>query len=202
MVIKLNKSYPSRDSLPVIHSVDTEIFSRTYFMHCMQCTFCNDHCCSYGADIDMINVNRILKHKDGLEKFTGVNAEKWFYPKKRKWDHEYPGNEYTRTTKRNKFCIFHDPKGKGCMLHSYSLNKGIDYHDLKPFFCSMFPVTFYEGILCIPEEIEDKTLACLGIGPSLYQGAREEIRYYFGDGIIDELDEISTKYERESKKSA
>ena len=88
------------------------------------------------------------------------------------------------------------------MLHSYALQNNIDYHDLKPFFCTVFPVTFFEGVLVIPEEVEEKTLACLGNGPTLYQGAREEIRYYFGDEIVNELDEIASTYTKESKKSA
>ncbi len=201
MIIKLKNSYPSIHGLPVIHSVDTEIFTRNYFMHCMQCTFCNDQCCSYGADIDMQNVNRILEHKEGLEKFMGVSSEKWFYAKKRKWDHEYPGNYYTRTTKK-KNCIFLNTEGRGCMLHSYALQNDIDYHNLKPFFCTVFPVTFFEGVFVMPEEIEDKSLACLGNGPTLFQGARDEIKYYFGDEIIAELDTIAIDYERENKKSA
>ena len=171
-------------------------------MHCMQCTFCNDQCCSYGADIDMLNVNRILEHKDELEKFMGIKSDKFFYPKKRKWDHEYPGNVYTRTSKKNNACVFLNPKGRGCMLHSFALHKGIDYHELKPFFCTLFPVTYFEGVLVNPEEIDDKTLACLGAGPTLYQGAREEIKYYFGEEIVTELDEIAGNYTIENKKSA
>ena len=30
-------------------------------------------------------------------------------------------------------------------------------------------------------------------GPSLYDGARDELRYYFGDGLIAELDELKAE---------
>lgn len=202
MVIKLKNSYPSVHGLPIIHSVDTDIFHITYFMHCMQCSFCHDECCSYGADTDMLNVNRILAKADELEEFTGIKREKWFYPKKRKWDHEYPGHEYTRTTKRKNACIFLNTKGRGCMLHSFALAKGYDYHDFKPFFCTVFPVTYMEGVLMTPEEIDKKTTACLGPGPTLYQGAREELKYYFGDGLVEELDAIEPNFINPEKKSA
>jgi Fe-S-cluster containining protein len=202
MVIKLINSYPCIYGLPVIHSVDTDIFQLTYFMHCMQCTFCNDECCSYGADVDMVNVNRILEKADELEEFTGINRDKWFYPKKRKWDHEYPGHDYTRTTKKNDACVFLSKKGRGCLLHKFALAKGYDYHEFKPFFCTVFPVTYNEGVLMTPEEIDEKTTACLGEGPTLYQGAREELRYYFGDGLIRELDEIEPEFKNPEKKSA
>ncbi len=202
MVIKLKNSYPSVHGLPVIHSVDTDIFEITYYMHCMQCTFCDDECCSYGADIDMLNVNRILAKADELEEFTGIKREKWFYPKKRKWDHEYPGHDYTRSTKKGNACVFLNKKGRGCLLHSFALAKGYDYHEFKPFFCAVFPVTYNEGVLMTPEEIDEKTTACLGEGPTLYRGAREELRYYFGDGLVRELDEIEPGFRNSEKKSA
>jgi len=167
----------------------------------MQCTFCKDQCCYYGADIDMQNVNRILKYKDALEAFMGIKSEEWFDPDEKKWDHEYPGNDYTRTSyvESRDACVFLNPNGRGCMLHSFALEKSMDYHELKPFFCSMFPVTYFEGTLCIPEEIDEKSLACLGDGPTLYQGARSEIAYYFGEEIVRELDEIENRLLEERK---
>lgn len=199
MVVKLKKSYPSIYGLPVIHSVDTDIFEIRYFMHCMQCTFCHDQCCDYGADIDMLNVERILERKDELEEFTGIKSEDWFYKKRRRWDFEYPGHVYTRTTKKNNACIFLNRETRGCMLHSFALHKGIDFHELKPFFCSVFPVTYFDGVLMTPEEIDEKSLACMGEGPTLYQGAREEIRYYFSSGIIDELDMIEAEFNQQKR---
>lgn len=201
MVIKLKNSYPCIHGLPVIHSVDTDIFQITYFMHCMQCTFCNDQCCSYGADIDMLNVNRIMNKADELEEFTGIKRDKWFYPKKRRWDFEYPGHEYTRTTKSKDACIFLNRKGRGCLLHSFALAKGYDYHEFKPFFCTIFPVTYFDGVLVTPEEIDEKITACLGSGPTLYQGARNELQYYFGEALVSELDEIEQSFTA-GKKSA
>lgn len=167
----------------------------------MQCTFCNDQCCDYGADIDMLNVDRIMNYRDELEKYTHIRTEDWFYKKRRRWDAEYPGHVYTRTTKKNNACIFHNPKGKGCMLHSFALDNGIDYHELKPFFCSVFPVTYFDGVLMTPEEIDEKSLACMSEGYTLYQGAREEIKYYFGEEIVGELDVIESEY-KQQKKSA
>lgn len=203
MIIKLKKSYPSIHGLPVIHSVDTDIFDLTYFMKCMECTFCKDQCCEWGADIDMQNVNRIMKHEKELEEFTGIKSSNWFDRSELKWDHEYPGGEYIRTTydPEKDYCVFLNHKSRGCMLHSFALEKGIDYHEVKPFFCSMFPVTYFEGVLLTPEEIDEKLTACLGDGPSLYRGSRDEIKHYFGEEIVSELDEIETCW-LEQKKSA
>ncbi|MCX7877232.1 MAG: DUF3109 family protein [Ignavibacteria bacterium] len=203
MIVKLNKSYKSIYGTPVIHSVDTDIFDITYFMKCMECNFCKDQCCDWGADIDMLNVARIMKYKESLETFTGIRSEKWFDYTAKAWDHEYPGGDYIRTTldEEKNSCVFLNKKSRGCMLHSFALRSGIDYHEIKPFFCSLFPVTYYEGVLVTPEEIDEGLTACLGEGFSLYRGAREEIRYYFGDEIIRELDEIEFSH-LQKKKSA
>ncbi|MEJ0041016.1 MAG: hypothetical protein WDM81_01740 [Rhizomicrobium sp.] len=58
-VVALARSYTSVQGAPVIHSVDTAIFSLRYFAKCMDCTFCDDQCCSYGVDIDVGNAMRI-----------------------------------------------------------------------------------------------------------------------------------------------
>ena len=200
MVIKFRNSYPCIYGLPVIHSVDTDIFDLTYFMHCMQCTFCKDQCCEWGTDIDLINVERIMKYKKELEEFTGYKSDKWLDTNIKKWDHEYPGGDYTRTSiiKEKKYCVFLDIKNRGCMLHSFAQINNIVHYKLKPFFCSMFPVTYDESILTTPEEIDEMLTVCLGAGLSLYSGARNAIRYYFGDGIIRELDEIEKRWKAES----
>ncbi len=203
MVIKLKNSYPCIHGLPVIHSVDTDIFDITYFMKCMECTFCNDQCCEWGADIDMLNVNRVMKYKEDLEKFTGINSDKWFDKSEPKWDAEYPGGDYIRTTydEEKDYCIFLNTKSRGCMLHSFALHKGIDYHEVKPFFCSMVPVTDLDGVLMTPEEIDENLTACLGDGPTLYRGSRDELKYYFGERLVAELDVIEAD-RIEQKKSA
>lgn len=204
MIIKLKNSYPSIHALPVIHSVDTDIFDITYFMKCMECTFCKDQCCEWGADIDLQNVDRVMKYKDELEKFTSISSEKWFDYSELKYDAEYPGGDYIRTTydEEKDYCIFLNTKNRGCMLHSFALHKGIDYHEIKPFFCSMFPVTYMDGVLMTPEEIDEGLTACLGDGPSLYQGSRDELKHYFGEGLVMEMDEIETNWLNQKKESA
>lgn len=192
MVIKLKNSYPSIHGLPVIHSVETDIFDLTYFMKCMECTFCKDQCCEWGADIDMQNVARVMKYKDELEAFTGIKSERWFDESEKGTDYEYPGHDYMRTTfdEEKDYCIFLNTQSRGCMLHSFALNKGMDYHEIKPFFCSLFPVTYMDGVLMTPEEIDEGLTACLGQGPTLYQGSRDELLHYFGPGLVAEMDEI------------
>jgi hypothetical protein len=159
----------------------------------MQCTYCFDSCCQYGVDVDVTNVQRLRKHAKGtgstpgLEAYTGVPEERWFTEE---WvdDKEFPGGRMTRTRVEDGACVFRNRKGRGCMIHSYALERGIDYHDLKPMVSALFPLTFDYGLLHASNEILDRTLQCYGDGPSLYQGVRDEVRYYFGDELVAELD--------------
>ncbi len=88
------------------------------------------------------------------------------------------------------------------MLHSFALNKGIDYHEIKPFFCSMFPVTYMDGVLMTPEEIDEGLTVCLGEGPTLYRGSRDELKFYFGEGLVAELDEAEAEWFAQKKATA
>jgi hypothetical protein len=76
------------------------------------------------------------------------------------------------------------------MLHTYALSRGLDYHEVKPLVCSLFPVTFDGGLLHPSNEIEDRSLQCIDDGPTLYRGVRAEIAFYFGPALVAELDEL------------
>lgn len=125
-----------------------------------------------------------------LEAYVGVPRQEWFDPSDVCEDEEAPGQLWWRTNIKNGRCVFLNPNGRGCMLHSFSLKEGTDYHELKPMVCSIFPLTFEDGLLIQADEVDDKELVCAGEGPSLYSGVRSEILYYFGQGLVDELDSL------------
>jgi hypothetical protein len=185
----LTQPYTCRWGAPTVDRVDTAIFVRTYFVHCMQCGYCGDSCCQYGADIDGDNVARVEKHAEKLERFTGVPRQGWWTGQ---WteDVEFPGGRQTRTAVHDGACVFRNRRGRGCMLHSFALEEGIDYHELKPMVASLFPVTFDGGLLHPSNEIRDRSLQCIDDGPTLYQGVRSEIGWYFGSPLLKELDEV------------
>jgi hypothetical protein len=185
----LSRSYACRWGAPIIDHVDTAIFVCTYFMDCMKCTYCHDSCCQYGTDIDCENVARIEARSGELESYTGVPRERWWSGQ---WsdDAEFPGGRHTRTRVEDGACVFRNRRGRGCMLHSYALEQGLDYHELKPMVSALFPVTFDRGLLHPSNEIADRTLQCIDDGPTLYRGARAEVAWYFGGGLVAELDAI------------
>ena len=192
MIIKLSRPYASREGVPVVTHVETDIFVRTYFMHCMACDFCHDSCCGYGADIDAANVKRLAAHAEALEAYVDVPGKQWFKAVYSE-DAEFPGSRYTRTRVKDGACVFLNRTGRGCLIHRYCMDQGIDFHELKPLVCSLFPVSFNDGLLFPSAEILDNSLQCLGNGPTLYRGAREDVRHYFGAELVAELDTLEAR---------
>ena len=187
MIRRLSRSYSCRWGAPEIDRVDTGIFRERYFMQCMECSYCFDSCCSYGVDVDATNVARLEGHAEGLEAFTGIPRTRWFTDG---WtdDPEFPGGRHTRTRVEGGACVFRNRGGRGCLIHSYAVKRGVDYHELKPMVSVLFPVTFDGGLLHAASEIEDRSLQCYGDGPTVYRGVRGEIAWYFGPGLVEELD--------------
>jgi hypothetical protein len=193
-VVELKNAYASKIAGkiegPVLRAVDRRIFSLRYFRHCMDCSFCHDACCNHGVDVDLENAERLRAAPQRFKDMVGVPQEDWFTQEVIE-DPEFPSGRHVRTQIRDGACVFHDANGRGCLIHRFCLEEGLDYHTLKPMVSILFPLTFEQGVLLASSEVQDGTLVCAGSGPSCYEGTREELRYYFGDGLILELDGLS-----------
>jgi hypothetical protein len=189
-VLRLSRAYTSVQGAPVIHSVDTAIFALRYFARCMDCGFCADQCCSYGVDVDLGNAVRIAALGDEFASRVAAPRAEWFTVEVAD-DAEFPTGRYLRTQARGGKCVFANRQGRGCLIHAYALEKGIDYHQLKPVVSTLFPTTFEHGVLVASSEVHDSSLACAGPGPTVYEGARDELAYYFGAEFVAELDDLS-----------
>jgi Fe-S-cluster containining protein len=208
MSVALSRSYCHRFGAPLISRVDPRIFSLTHFSQCMDCQFCHDSCCQFGADIEMPRVAALEQYQTELEAYLGIPRAEWFYENEDDFgildEEEYPGGKYTRTavvplkvnrsTHNTEACVFLDPNGRGCRIHSFALERGIDVHDIKPMICLMFPVLFEQGELKPAIEFEDHDLVCEGPGDTLYRSARHELLYYFGEELIAEMDSMEAQY--------
>jgi hypothetical protein len=144
------------------------------------------------VDVDLYRVQRLEEHASALAAFTGVPRNRWFRSALER-DETVPGGGSLRTRVSGGRCVFHNPKGRGCMIHAFSIERGIDYHELKPMTSCLFPVTYYDDVLCPSLDVEDGSLVCLDTGPSLYRGARGEIAYYFGEECVTELDSVEAE---------
>lgn len=209
MAVPLSRPYPSRYGAPVLDRVDPSIFTYRYFERCMECDFCHDSCCQYGADIEMPRVRALERYRPELEAYLGVPREQWFRDGEGEDDigvlpePEYPGGAYTRTAvvplpagrspHTDDACVFLDPVGRGCRIHRFALERNIDVHDIKPMVCLFFPLCHGEGVLRPAVEFLENDLVCMGDGPTVYSAARDEVRYYFGDELVAELDRLAAE---------
>lgn len=180
----------ARDGAPEIGAVDTGIFRRRYFGHCLACGFCGDACCQHGVDVSLRERDRILARADEIERAVGSSRDTWFVAGETT-DADFPGGASTRTTVVDGGCVFLRRDARGCALHAFALGEGSDYHALKPMVSSLFPVTFGDGALVCSEELVDRSLICAGEGPTAYEMARDELAYYFGAELVSELDGIA-----------
>ncbi len=190
-LVPLSRPYTARDGAPTISLVDRAIFLRRYYARCMACGFCADSCCAHGVDVDGRVEAALLSEAPAIERHTGVAMSDWFRSDAAP-DEDAPGGTLRRTAVRDGYCVFHAPGGRGCMLHSYALSTGRDYHTLKPMVSTLFPVTFGAGALVVSDELEDGSLLCGGDGPTAYAAARDELAYYFGDSLVNELDSLAS----------
>ena len=174
----------------MVAEVDPAIFRQRYFGHCVGCSFCNDGCCDHGVDVSVTERDRILAHADALEPRIGVPREQWFDTTLAA-DADFPGGASTRTVVVGGGCVFRLNGARGCTLHAYALERGDDYHDIKPMVSALFPVTFGDGALRCSDELVDESLVCAGEGPTAYEMARGELRHYFGDDLVAELDVLA-----------
>jgi hypothetical protein len=192
-MIALSRDYPCVMGGPVLNAVDPAIFTLRYFTHCMACGFCKDACCDHGVDIDVGNAARLKALPQDFHDLIGAPVAAWFTGEAAQ-DEEFPDGAYVRTATRHGTCVFRKADARGCAIHAYCLEKGLDYHRFKPMVSTLFPLTFEKGVLTASSEAKDGSLICAGEGLSLYQGARGELAYYFGPALISELDEWNAKW--------
>jgi hypothetical protein len=191
-VIALSRPYACAGGGPVLTMVEPRIFTLRYFQNCMGCGFCQDSCCQYGVDIDLDNAARLTAMPADFHAFVGVPASQWFTGDVVA-DAEFPSGHHVRTQVKDGGCVFLNKPGRGCMIHAYCLDRGIDYHGLKPMVSTLFPLTFDYGVLAASSEVVDGSLVCSGEGPSCYCGARGELAHYFGDALVTELDRLEAR---------
>ena len=188
-LLSLPRDFTARYGAPVLRAVDPAIFRRRYFTHCMDCGFCHDWCCTFGVDVDRHHVDQILAHADALEAFLGVPRDLWFTGEVEQ-DEDVPGGETWRTRVTDGACVFLNRQGRGCQLHAFCLERGIEHRELKSIVDVLYPLTFEDGVLCPANEAAAGELVCLSTGPTLYRGVRSELTYFFGPELVVELDRL------------
>ena len=163
-VVTLKHPYPCAMGGPVLSAVDPAIFSLRYFTRCMACSFCNDSCCDHGVDIDLGNVARLKALPASFKERVGVAESQWFTADVAR-DAEFAGGAHVRTRVVDGTCVFRDRARRGCHIHGWALQNGVDYHTVKPLVSTLFPLTFEHGVLVASAEGRGRHIDLFGAGP-------------------------------------
>ena len=177
---------------PALRRVDTRIFLLRYYAKCMSCDFCRDACCQYGCDVSSVERARIWELRAEIAPYVASPPEEWF-AKEVLEDPDYESGTYVRAQRVDGKCVFRRAKGKGCALHTYAVENGRDYHDIKPQVCWLFPATWERGLLRPSFEVAEE-LVCRGQGSILYDAVRGELLRRFGAALVEELDGLRRRF--------
>ncbi|MBN1190995.1 MAG: hypothetical protein JXA46_14665 [Dehalococcoidales bacterium] len=168
--------------------MDEQIWSRSYFSRCLECTFCKDICCTYGCPVDIAEVKRIFYYQNILEQRSGIPSSEWFFPEA-DIRPEFPSGRVLRTRVYGK-CVFYYHQHRGCHLHSLALEMGIDPHLLKPMVCFLFPVTWDGCYLHVADFLDE--LPCNNQGQTIFESQRNELLAYLGPEFVREIENLHT----------
>ena len=153
---------------------------------------CEASCCVLGVLVDVRERDRILAHADLVRQQMTPGQDpdptQWFAPEERR-EPDFPSGRATHTRAGTGGCVFLDAERR-CVLQKASLAAG-DGLNLKPFFCTVFPLTVSQGVLRVDDEDERLRRApCCGTragGPqTVFDVCAAELEHMLGaDGVAD-----------------
>jgi len=170
-----------------VSEVEESIFYLRYVAECYPCRAFH-FCCTFGVGVPAALVSVLHEHV-GLEVYMETSKSEWF-------DQFDAGSRVWRTQTKNGYCVFFNVNGGGCYIHRYCVSvKEMDYRMLKPVACCLFPLTVTDrtlrpaDLLTCPSLEQSLPLSmCRRSRVSLYQGVRDDLRFYFGPSLVAELD--------------
>lgn len=171
-----------------INEVDEGIFLSRCFANCLECPFCEDVCCSYGCQVDGAEMKRILKYASELGPILAIPSSQWFNADVQ-CDSDFSSGECGRTRVYANKCVFHNNKGRGCAIHLFAIEQGIDWHMLKPMVCSLFPITWEGERLFVSYFLDE--LPCSNQGMRVFEAQKGELKVYLGNDFVLRLEDIA-----------
>jgi len=110
---------------------------------------CVGRCCRSGVWLDPVERDRVLAHADrvrrAMDPGQARDARRWF-SRRVAVDPDFPSGTAVHTRVRDGRCVFLTGAGR-CVLQKASSGR----LQLKPFFCTAFPVTVVEGVLTLDD---------------------------------------------------
>ena len=121
---------------------------------------CKGVCCRNGVWVDVGERDQIVANADLIRRHMDPDQEQdtasWFDPEPNV-DPDFPSGKAVSTGLRNGACVFLN-SARRCVLQTASEHQPFD---LKPFFCTAFPVTIDHGELQVDDKFFDDSCCTL-----------------------------------------
>jgi Fe-S-cluster containining protein len=169
-------------------AVHRSVFTRRFAAGCATAR-CEAACCVLGVLVDARERDQVLAHADLVRGLMTPGQEldptRWFARAERH-DRDFPSGRATHTRAGAGGCVFLDAERR-CVLQKASPAAGLD---LKPFFCTLFPVTIAEGVLRVDDMGTGRPAQCCGATPggplTIFDVYAPELEHALGpDGAAD-----------------
>jgi hypothetical protein len=163
---------------------------------------CDAACCRTGVLVDVVQRDQILDHADLVRRAMDPGQERdpahWFEDAETV-DPDFPSGRAVGTRVRETGCVFLD-SARRCALQTATTQAARPRLDLKPFFCTAFPVTVAGGSLWIDELCLEMPEGCCRPatgGPlSVVDVCEAELRHVLGGEGLRELRALAAEHFR------
>ena len=166
--------------------VDPEVLGARFDRGCAM-SHCTGRCCATGVWADAAEHGAILRHAELIQRHMDEtqtrDPARWFDPEP--WDHpDFPSGRALGTAVANGGCVFLRADRRCVLQQASPAQTGA----LKPFFCYAFPLTIWEGTLCLddPQDAACCTPAAAG-SMTVLELCAEELEHVLGAEGVAEL---------------
>jgi Protein of unknown function (DUF3109) len=154
---------------------------------------CDGMCCGNGVKLDIALRDQILANADLVRDAMGPEQDAdpsgWFEDTE-EVDPDFPSGRCVGTQVRPTGCVFLDG-ARRCVLQTVTIAEARPGFNLKPFFCSAFPVTIANGELWIDELCLEAPRRCCRPTPGgmrrVVDVCETELRHVLGNEGLEEL---------------
>lgn len=175
-------------------SVDPAMLEARFAAGC-RTGLCRGACCRSGVWLDVEDRARVLGHaglvRDAMDPGQPRDTRRWF-SRRSVADADFPSGRAVHTRVKDGRCVFLNGEGR-CVLQKAS-RPGLQ---LKPFFCTAFPVTIAQGVLMLDDEDYRAGQPCCAAtkgGPlTVFDTCAMELRHVLGAAGVSRLRTVAAR---------
>ncbi len=177
-------------------SVDPAMLEARFATGCST-GLCRGVCCRSGVWLDVEDRDRVLAHaglvRDAMDPGQPRDTRRWF-SRRSVADADFPSGRAVHTRVKDGRCVFLNGEGRCVLQKASSARPGLQ---LKPFFCTAFPVTIAHGMLMLDDEDYRAGQPCCAAtkgGPlTVFDTCGVELRHVLGAAGVSRLRALAAR---------